>query len=232
MKTFLAITAPWRPLLLGGAVARRSSAPRARQRVRRPRVPDIGSVSPETEPTHGGGAVPASCSGAPTTVKHRERTVAAACARRACVAGVVSITSITRATARVIHAPTRSAPLLPCTRRPLRKTGYERSGALFSQRWSYEPGLDGRDACLAPLNMLCASYPGPRTPPRPGTVERASPPQPTSTPRAQPTRISHSAHALPTCTAHVRGPRASHPSVDSRSTRLGRKLTWRRGAPA
>src|SRR5690625_4928539 len=103
MKTFLAITAPWRPLLLGGAVARRSSAPRARQRVRRPRVPDIGSVSPETEPTHGGGAVPASCSGAPTTVKHRERTVGAACARRACVAGVVSITSITR----VLHAHDR-----------------------------------------------------------------------------------------------------------------------------
>src|SRR5690625_1299243 len=214
MKTFLAITAPWRrcgPPVVGpacpttGPPAPRARqrvrrprvpdngsagpacpttgppAPRARQRVRRPRVPDIGSVSPETEPTHGGGAVPASCSGAPTTVKHRERTVGAACARRACVAGVVSITSITRATARVIHAPTRSAPLLPCTRRPLRKTGYERSEPLFSQRWSYEPGLDGRDACLAPLNMLRASYPGPRTPPRPGTVERASPPDRKST---------------------------------------------------
>src|SRR5699024_5263290 len=188
------------------------------------------------EPTHGGGAVPASCSGAPTTVKHRERTVGAACARRACVAGVVSITSITR----VLHArdrpchprahPQRATPALHAP--TVAKDGYERSEPLFSQRWSYEPGLDGRDACLAPLNMLRASYPGPRTPPRPGTGEQASPPQPTSTPSAQPTRISHSAHAPPMCTAHVRGPRASHPSVDSRSTRLGRKLTWRRGALA
>src|SRR5699024_492512 len=122
MKTFLAITAPWRrcgPPVVGPACPTTGPpAPRARQRVRRPRVPDIGSVSPETEPNHGGGAVPASCSGAPTTVKHRERTVGAARAHRACVAGVVSITSITRvhhARDRPCHPrahPQRATPAL------------------------------------------------------------------------------------------------------------------------
>src|SRR5699024_8140443 len=122
MKTFLAITAPWRrcgPPVVGPACPTTGTpAPRARQRVRRPRVPDIGSVSPETEPTHGGGAVPASCSGAPTTVKHRERTVGAACARRARVAGGGSLTSTTRghhARRRPAHPrapPPRATPAL------------------------------------------------------------------------------------------------------------------------
>src|SRR5699024_8059558 len=111
---------------------------------------DIGSVSPETEPTHGGGAVPASCSGAPTTVKHRERTVGAACARRACVAGVVSITSITRVhhardrpcrprahpprATPALHAPTVAKDGLCALRPPLFATVELRTGSRWTRR--------------------------------------------------------------------------------------------------